>query len=67
MAPDVARVLAQLGERERFTGDDDLVSLVKSADTSTGQRFGAGTTRRSGAPAYVRSTSTTCATPSARG
>jgi integrase len=25
MAPDVARVLAQLGDRERFTGDDDLV------------------------------------------
>jgi hypothetical protein len=25
MAPDVARALARLGERERYTGDDDFV------------------------------------------
>ena len=25
MAPDVASALAQLGQRERFTGDDDFV------------------------------------------
>ena len=62
MAPEVGRVLAKLGDRERFTSDDDLVF----AGELGGYLDGAGTTRRSGAPAYVRCASTTSATPSER-
>ena len=67
MAPDVATALAGLGQRERWTGDDDLVFVGTAAAISTAPPCAAATSTRSSAPACGRCASTTCATPSARG
>jgi hypothetical protein len=46
MAPDVGGVLAQLGQREHFASDDDLVLAGEAGAISTARHSGAGTTER---------------------
>jgi integrase len=54
MAPDVATALAKLGQRELFTGDDDLVFLGKAGSYVDGsalrRRYGAALTRAGARP-----------------
>jgi hypothetical protein len=64
MAPDVAEGLANFGQRENWTADDDLV-FVGAAATSTAARSDVATTRPSNERASANSASTTSATPSA--
>ena len=66
LAPDVASALAQLGQRDDWTADDDLVFAGEPAATSTAPRCAAATRRRSRARVCASCASTTCATPSAR-
>ena len=46
LAPDVGRVLAELGQREHFARDDDLVFAGEAEAISTARHSGAGTTER---------------------
>ena len=66
MAPDVASALAQLGQRENWIGEDDLVFAGATAATSTARLFAAGIKRLFYERARARSDSTTCGTRSAR-
>ena len=67
MAPDVACTLAQLGRRENWVGEDDLVFAGETGTTSTGRRCAVATRRRWTARPAVACASTTCATRSGRG
>ncbi len=51
MAPDVANALASVGEREWWTGDDDLVFAGEPVAISTARRSVGDTPKRSNAPA----------------
>jgi integrase len=65
MMPEVAQVLAKLGQRERFTAPSDLVFCSRLGGYLSPKHL---TTRyqRSNEPSSGGSASTTCATPSAR-
>jgi hypothetical protein len=66
MAPDVVGVLAQLGRREFWVCNDDLVFVEATAATSTRPRCAGATRKRSSSLAYARSDSTTSGTRSTR-
>jgi integrase len=66
MAPDVATALARLGQRERWTSDDDRVFTYATARSWTRRRCTAASSPRPRAPGWVGCASTTCATRSAR-
>jgi hypothetical protein len=55
---------AELGQRERFMGDDDLVFAGVVGDTSTRTSCEPPTTTRLSAPGCAACASTTCVTPS---
>jgi hypothetical protein len=57
--------LALLGQRERWTGDDERVFPGELGGYLEGPALRRGTLRRSSAPGYANCASTTCATPSA--
>jgi integrase len=66
MHPDVARALANLLQRERFTGPDDFVFVGSKGEPLTARPCGVATSTRSSEPSCGRFASTTCATPSGR-
>ena len=51
IAPEVATALARLSQRERFTGDDDLVFPGGGGHSSTARRCAAATRPRCSGPA----------------
>ena len=67
MAPDVAEALARLGQRDDWTGDDDLVFAGEAGDYLDGSALRRRYAAALIAPGCARSGSTTCATRSARG
>ena len=67
MAPDVASALARLGQRDRFTGEDDFVFAGEAGLPLDGDALSSRYERRArAAPASARFASTTSATPSER-
>ena len=67
MAPDVAGAAAKLGDRERYTGDDDFVFAGEAGLPLDGDALAAGTATHSHGRAYGRSGSTTSDIRSERG
>jgi hypothetical protein len=66
LAPAVAAALAQLGQRARWTREDDLVFVGELGGYSTALRCGAAMSARSIAPGCGVCASTTSAIRSAR-
>ncbi len=67
LAPDVASALAQLGRRENWVGDDDLVFAGEAGGYLDGSALRRRYKVASARPVCGRCASTICATRSARG